>query len=63
MSAAIWSWFVTLAVAAGEIYHATGAESLRRLYQTFVAHENELTDRQLAQLLTERVHLEGAPKR
>ena len=38
------------------IYDAAGADALRRLYQVFAAHENELTDRQLAELLKERVH-------
>ncbi len=51
----VWYQF-RLAVAAGEIYDAAGADALRRLYQLFAAHENELTDRQLAELLKERVH-------
>jgi hypothetical protein len=51
----VWYQF-RLAVAAREIYDAAGADALRRLYRTFAAHENGLTDRQLAELLAERVH-------
>ena len=52
-----YCWYqFRLAAAARKIYDAAGADALRRLYQAFAAHENELTDRQLAELLEERVH-------
>lgn len=52
-----YCWYqFRLAVAARGIYDAAGVDALRRLYRTFAAHENELTDRQLAELLKERVH-------
>ena len=51
----VWYQF-RLAVAAGEIYDAAGADALRRLYRTFATHANDLTDRQLAELLRERVY-------
>lgn len=52
-----YCWYqFRLAVAARKIYDASGADALRRLYRTFAAHENELTDPQLADLLKKRVH-------
>ena len=52
-----YCWYqFRLAVAAGEIYDAAGADALRRLYRTFATHANDLTDRQLAELLRERVY-------
>jgi hypothetical protein len=52
-----YCWYqFKLAVAVRAIYDAAGADALRRVYQIFAAHENEVTDRQLAELLEERVH-------
>jgi hypothetical protein len=51
----VWYQF-RLAVAAREIYDAAGTDALRRLYRTFVAQENRLTDGQLAELLEAQVH-------
>ncbi|MCL4870834.1 MAG: hypothetical protein KJ063_17895 [Anaerolineae bacterium] len=55
----VWFQF-RLAAAARELYDAAGVDALRRLYQTFAAHENESTDQQLAELLEERVHSSAA---
>jgi hypothetical protein len=52
-----YCWYeFKLAVAARAIHDTAGADALRRLYQTFAAHENKLPDRRLAELLKKRVH-------
>lgn len=52
-----YGWYqLRLHAAARDIYNDAGVDALKRLYRTFEAHENDLTDRQLADLLGDRVH-------
>jgi len=52
-----YGWYqLRLHAAARELYDDAGVDALKRLYRTFAAQRAELTDRQLAELLEERVH-------